>query len=301
MPGPRRAAARNRLATRRSIVSAMTTDGGSGGHGKGLDEDGCFVREGSLERVAAPFAPVVAGLSARLADRFAPDRLLSAYLYGSIPRGTAVPGVSDLDALLVLRTVPTDADRAAARAVEAELDAAFPQIDGAGILLMAVDRLLGAEERYDGAWFVACLCTPLSGPDVTATLPRYRPTSLLARETNGDLHRRLPGLRERAAAAATPEERARLTRGVARNLVRTGFTLVMPRWGGWTSDLVESAEVFGHYYPAHAEQMHAAARAARNPAAHPELLDELLSGLAPWLADAYLAVHGAKALPPQGP
>ena len=82
---------------------------------------------------------------------------------------------------------------------------------------------------------------------------------------------------------------------MARRLVRTGFTLVMPRWGGWTSDLAESAEVFGRYYPAHAEQMRAAARAARTPAAYPELLDELLTGLAPWLAAEYLAVHGAKA------
>ncbi|MYT31892.1 MULTISPECIES: nucleotidyltransferase domain-containing protein [unclassified Streptomyces] len=277
----------------------MTSGGESGG--KGLDQDGCFVREGSLERVPAPFAPVVAGLTDRLTGHFPPGRVLSAYLYGSIPRGTAVPGVSDLDALLVLRgDGPADADRAAARAVEAELDAAFPQIDGAGILLISEDRLLGEAERYDGAWFVACLCTPLSGPDVTAALPRYRPTSLLARETNGDLHRRLPGMRERAAAATAPEERARLTRGVTRHLVRTGFTLVMPRWNGWTSDLAESAAVFGHYYPAHAEQMRAAARAARDPAAYPGLLDDLLTGLAPWLADEYLAVHGAKALPPQG-
>ncbi|KUL34823.1 nucleotidyltransferase [Streptomyces sp. NRRL F-4489] len=266
--------------------------------GTGLDQDGCFVREGSLERVPAAFAPVVAGLTAAVAARFAPGRVLSTYLYGSIPRGTAVPGVSDLDALLVLRDGPTGADRAAARAAEAALDAAFPQIDGAGILLMARERLLSEAERYDGAWFTACLCTPLRGPDVTAALPRYRPTSLLARETNGDLHRRLPDLRRRAAAA-TGRERVRLTRGVCRNLVRTGFTLVMPRWGGWTSDLAASAEVFARYYPERAAPMRAAARAGRDPAAYPALLDELLNGLAPWLAEEYLAVHGAKALRPE--
>ncbi|MFI0222114.1 nucleotidyltransferase [Streptomyces lydicus] len=264
-------------------------------NGTGLDRDGCFIREGSLDRVSAPFAPVVAGLTARLAERFGPGRLHSGYLFGSIPRATAVAGVSDLDALLALRDEPTDADRAAARAVEDELDAAYGQIDGAGLLLYGVDRLLSEPERHDLGWFVACLCTPLSGPDLASRLPRYRPTSLLARETNGDLHRDLSGLRAKAAAAVTAAERTRLTRGVARRLVRTGFTLVMPRWGGWTSDLGRSAEVFGRYYPAHAEQMRAAARAARTPAAYPTLLDELLAGLAPWLADEYLAVHGAKA------
>ncbi|MGW1378028.1 nucleotidyltransferase [Streptomyces sp. NPDC002446] len=265
------------------------------GSGTGLDEDGHFVREGSLDRVSAPFAPVVAELGTRLTGHFGPGRLHSSYLYGSIPRGTAVPGVSDLDALIALRDEPTGADRAAARAIEDGLDASFRQIDGAGLLLFGVDRLLSELERYDLGWFVACLCTPLSGPDLAARLPRYRPTSLLARETNGDLLRSLPGLRAKAAAATTEAERTQLTRGVARRLVRTGFTLVMPRWGGWTSDLAQSAEVFGRYYPAHAEQMRAAARAARAPAAYPKLPDELLEGLAPWLADEYLAVHGAKA------
>ncbi|GES30942.1 nucleotidyltransferase domain-containing protein [Streptomyces angustmyceticus] len=266
--------------------------------GRGLDRDGCFVREGSLDRVSAPFAPVVAEFRARTGAHFGPGRLHSSYLFGSVPRGTAVPGVSDLDALIALRDGPTDADHAAVRAVEHDLDTAFWQVNGVGILLFGVDRLRGERERYDLGWFVACLCTPLGGPDLAAELPRYRPTSLLARETNGDLFRSLPGLRERAATATTEAERTRLTRGVARRLVRTGFTLVMPRWGGWTSDLDESAEVFARYYPAHAEQMRAAARAARAPAAYPELLDALLTGLGPWLADEYLAVHGAKAAPP---
>jgi hypothetical protein len=254
------------------------SDTGAVGAGTGLDREGCFVREGSLDRVSAPFAPVVTALRDRLAERFGPARLTCAYLYGSIPRGTAVPG---------------------ARAIETELDTAFPQIDGAGILLCGVEQVLSELERYDLGWFAACLCTPLMGEDVTSGLPRYRPTSLLARETNGDLHERLPGLREKAAAARTDAERTRMTRVVARKLVRTGFTLVMPRWGGWTSDLAESAEVFGHYYPAHADRMRAAARAARTPRADPELLDELLYSLAPWLADEYLAVHGAKAPRPQ--
>ncbi|MFE1175180.1 nucleotidyltransferase [Streptomyces sp. NPDC058773] len=263
-------------------------------HGTGLDRDGCFLREGALDRVSAPFAPVVAALGDRLGARFGPGRLHSGYLYGSVPRGTAIPGVSDLDVLLALWDGPTDADRAAARAVEEHLDASFPQVNGVGILLFGVGRLLSAPERYDLGWFVACLCTPLSGPDLAGRLPRYRPTSRLARETNGGLHHALPGLRAQAAAATTEAERTRLTRAVARRLVRTGFTLVMPRWGGWTSDLTESAEVFGRYYPAHAEQMRTTARAARTPAAYPELLDALLQDLAPWLADEYLAVHGAK-------
>jgi len=268
--------------------------------GHGLDRDGTIIREGALDRVPAPFVPVVAAARACITETFGDPRLPgarlhSAYLYGSIPRGTAVPGVSDLDLLIVFRDEPTDADRAAARALEAALNQDFPQINGAGIVLGSVPGTLSELERYDGGFFVACLCTPLLGEDLAARLPRYCPTALLARETNGDLALVLPRWRARAAQAATDADRKTLTRAFARRLVRTGFTLIMPRWGGWTSDLRLSADLFGRYYPERAGQMHRAAAIARTPSADPAVLAMLIDDLGPWLAAEYTAVHGQKA------
>ncbi|MFD4760027.1 nucleotidyltransferase [Streptomyces sp. NPDC058439] len=278
----------------------MNDDSGDGGDsgGRGLNPDGTIRREGSLTRVPAVFAPVVEAARARIAETFDGARLHSAYIYGSIPRGTAVPGVCDLDLLLALRAEPTEADRAAARTVEAELDGSFDQIDGVGVLLVAAETVTSELERNDLGFFLACLCTPLLGEDLAARLPRYRPTPLLARETNGDLHLSLPRWRRRAAEATTDVERRNLSRGAARRIVRSGFTLVMPRWGGWTSDLAESAEVFAGYYPDHPErvdQMRTAARTGRTPSADPAVLAMLIDDLAPWLAAEYLAVHGEKA------
>ncbi len=73
----------------------------------GLDLDGFIEREGALERVPRTFQPVVDTAKSAIVSAFGPERLHSAYLYGSIPRGTAVPGVSDLDVLLVLHDEPT--------------------------------------------------------------------------------------------------------------------------------------------------------------------------------------------------
>ncbi|MEV7773730.1 nucleotidyltransferase [Kitasatospora sp. NPDC086791] len=268
---------------------------------RGLDAEGCIAREGSLDRVAAAFAPVVAAARERIADAFGPERLHSAYLYGSIPRGTAVPGVSDLDLLLALHHEPTAADRADADALQAALDAEFAQVDGVGVLLFGTATLLSELERHDLGWFVACLCTPLLGPDLAAGLPRYRPSSLLARETNGDLALALPGWRDRAAVATTDAELRALTRAVTRRIVRTGFTLVMPRWGSWTSDLTASAEAFAAHYPERAGQMRLAAATARasvtarTPEADRAVLAVLIEDLGPWLAAEYTAVHGEKA------
>jgi hypothetical protein len=267
---------------------------------KGLDSQGYIEREGSLARIPQAFRPVVATARDRVLDVFG-ARLHSAYLYGSIPRGTARVGRSDLDLLLALREEPTDADRADARMIEEALDKEFPQIDGTGVLLVSRAGALSELERYDLGWFVACLCTPLAGEDLAEYLPRYRPDSLLARETNGDLALFLSRWRERIAEAAAgagasdSDEVARpLVRSVSRHLVRTGFTLVMPRWNGWTSDLHEMAEVFGRYYPERAAELRAAAVAAYEPTGGLAVLRSYVDDLGPWLAEEYARVHGIK-------
>ncbi|MCU7824049.1 nucleotidyltransferase [Kitasatospora sp. DSM 101779] len=254
-----------------------------------------MAREGSLDRVPTVFRALVETTRTRIAALFGPDRLHSAYLYGSIPRGTAVPGVSDLDLLLALRREPTAVDRTDAEALGAGLDRDFPVVDGAGVLVFGADALLSPLERHDLGFFVACLCTPLIGDDLAVRLPRYRPGRVLARETNGDLALALPCWRERIAAAAGDDDRRRLVRGISRRLVRTGFTLVMPDWNGWTSDLARSAEIFAARYPARAEHMRLAAVAARTPTPDPAVLTLLVTDLAPWLAAEYTAVHGRKA------
>jgi uncharacterized protein len=260
---------------------------------KGLDAQGYIEREGSLGRIPQPFRAVVAAARDRVLDLLGP-RLHSAYLYGSIPRGTARVGRSDLDLLLALRDEPTDADREGVRELGEALDKEFPQIDGVGTLLYSRDLLLSEPERHDLGWFVACLCTPLLGDDLAEYLPRYRPDALLARETNGDLALLLPRWRERIAEADSDETRTRLVRFMSRHLVRTAFTLVMPRWNGWTSDLGEMAEVFGAYYPERAEQLRAAAVLGHAPTADTAVLRTYVDDLGPWLADEYTRVHGTK-------
>ncbi|MBT2478637.1 nucleotidyltransferase domain-containing protein [Streptomyces sp. ISL-94] len=261
---------------------------------RGLDADGYIEREGALGQVQAEFRPVVAAARERIAEAYG-RRLHSAYLYGSLPRGTARPGLSDLDLLLALHREPSEEDRDAAEVLSRGLDEDFPEIEGAGILLYGKDTLLSEQERYDLGWFLACLCTPLLGADLAEHLPRYRPDGLLARETNGDLADVLPDWRAKVQAASAPEDYRRLSRAFARRLVRAGFTLVMPRWGGWTSDLTESAEIFGAYYPERAAQMRDAAAVALDPVADPAVLRTYIEDLGPWLADEYTARHGPKA------
>jgi hypothetical protein len=165
-----------------------------------------------------------------------------------------------------------------------------------GLLLWPVSRILDPAERYDLGFFLACLCTPLLGEDVACMLPRYRPTRRLARDTNGDIAAFLAGARERLGSAGGADV-GRLCRQVARKLVRTGFTLVMPRWGGWAGGLDVMAAVFGRYYPAQAGAMTGAARLAVEPSSDPVVVTGLITGMGGWLAGEYGRVIGVKRAP----
>jgi hypothetical protein len=112
------------------------------------------------------------------------------------------------------------------------------------MLLFSTGTLLSKWSATTWASWSPAGAPPLTGPDLALVLPSWR-------------------------AQVTDADRLALSRVIARRLVRTGFTLVMPRWGGWTSDLGQAAQLFNSYYPERAGQMR--------------------------LAAEYTAVHGVKA------
>lgn len=95
--------------TASEIRSAAHSGAGHSGpmNERGLDRDGAIAREGALDRVPAAFVPVVEAARARITERF---------------------GRTHLDLQPALHDEPTEADRADAKAIEAVLDRALPQM-----------------------------------------------------------------------------------------------------------------------------------------------------------------------------
>ena len=164
-----------------------------------MDEHGHVRREGDLRLVQPEFAPLVREYAAAARVAFETD-LHSVYLYGSIPRGTARVGVSDLDGQLLLTRDPTETDRATVRRLEEELGAAYPQVCFVGILLDSRAALTDPGERWDGGFHVRVLCTPLWGPDAGADVAPHEVGLELARGVQGDWRGALERVRQEATA-----------------------------------------------------------------------------------------------------
>lgn len=218
----------------------------------GLDQRQRIRREGELGLVDAVFLPLVSATESSLTGLLG-ERLHSVYLYGSVPRGTAVPGRSDLDVSVVLHEEPTDDERTAIARLAVDLDNT-DVVDDVGITVDSRPAFLSPAQRYDGAFHVSCLCTPLWGPDLATELPDQHPCIELAKSIPSGTPDALVRLAADLDDPATP--RLDYTRQrIGRRIARLAFTCVLSRWPGWTSDPTVLEQVVSAYYPDHTDEI----------------------------------------------
>ncbi len=256
---------------------------------RGLDADGYIEPEVSLSRLQAPFVAITARLQTLCIERFGAV-LHSIYLCGSVVRGAAIVGVSDLDVLVALRAKPDEAWREVVDSIAATLEAEYAVVTGVGIGLDSYSNLLSPGEHYDMGFFLKTLCACLHGDDLSTRLPHYRPSIEVARATNGNIGQRLVATRDKLMRTEQPAEIRLICRGIMRKIVRTGFTLVMPRYNGWTSDLDRQVDIFASYYPEQGAAMGLARDLARLPSDDKRVVLDTLDTLGAWLTERYDAV-----------
>jgi hypothetical protein len=249
-----------------------------------LDPDGYIIPEADLDKVQPEFhgVPQAAG---GLLERFG-SRLHSGYAYGSVVRGNAVPGRSDLDLVAVLRAPATRADRAMAVRVAAVLRERFPVLADVGVGCTHVDEVLSTEERYGLQVFLRELSVCVCGEDLRPRLPPTRPGPAVA----AGFHRDTPAVLARARAAlgsaTDPQALGRACRVASRRMVQAAFAVVMARDGVWATVLEEQAAAVGTAFPQWAQAARRAAEQGRQQVADPHVVGELLATFGHWVEEA---------------
>jgi predicted nucleotidyltransferase len=250
-----------------------------------LDAEGFIVPEADLANVQPEYRGVPEA-AAGLLVRELGSRLHSGYLYGSVVRGNAVPGRSDLDLVAVLRTPAEAADRLAAGRVERGLEARFPLLAGAGVALSHLAEVLSPRQRYGMQVFLRDLSVCVCGEDLRPGLPRTRPSAAVAAAFNEDTPAVLARAREALRTRPDPEAVRRACRTASKRMVQAGFAVVMARDGVWATVLEEQAAAVGAAFPEWAQAARQAAEQGRRPVADPEAVVELLDTFGRWVEEA---------------
>lgn len=153
----------------------------------GVDAEG-FIQSLPDQPLQPAFSPLVDELCAMLSRRF-PALLDGLYLYGSVARGDARPGTSDLDVTLVLAWAPSPEERQRLEETRRALEARHPEVSKIDFDIGVLSEVLAPDNRYRWGFWLKHQCRCIWGNDLGLRFEPFRPSRTIALALNGDFPR----------------------------------------------------------------------------------------------------------------
>ncbi|MCL6433720.1 MAG: hypothetical protein K6T90_05790 [Leptolyngbyaceae cyanobacterium HOT.MB2.61] len=203
-----------------------------------VDIEGYLINACDWAAIQSPWLELVNDLKAGCVGALG-DRLHSLYLRGSVPRGAAIVGVSDLDSIVILKNAVSSELEEWSEAFQSTLERRYPFCRKVELLLIAYSEIWHSESSWQSVLQTQSLC--IYGEDVRSQLPRFKPGIALVRhafDLKDDLAKTQSGLRQLSPNHPQFEEQVKGWCGwITRRMIRTGFELVMEAEGTFTRDL----------------------------------------------------------------
>ena len=243
------------------------------------DENGDFISDSSADKITPPWCEAVE-YARQLEVRHLGDRLHSLYLRGSIARGTALPGRSDLDLFAVVFN-GHHTDSSSSRPQFQDVLRRFPFITSVESSHITLAEVFGPFHYYRFMMKISAVC--IHGQDL---LPEISPCNANA-PIAGEWFRIFPHLVDHFVKEMDEcndeDSRTRLCHEMMKGFLRAGMLLVMKRRHGYTRDLYPSYECFSRYYPEKEPAMRRCLELAVNPISTPQMLLPFVKDLAGWM------------------
>jgi hypothetical protein len=256
------------------------------------DESGNLMSDASVGKIVPPWREAVDFARDLEVSRLG-NRLHSLYLRGSVPRGVALPGRSDLDLFAVLF------DDSAPPPTPPRFDdfpARFPFVASVESSHITLAHVHGPFHYYRFVMKVSAVC--IHGEDLLPQIPPCSTDTPIAEEW----FRIFPHLVDQFAGdlkeSGSDETNKRLCHDMMKGLLRAGMLLVMKRQRAYTRDLYPSYQCFSWFYPAQEPAMRRCLELAVNPASDRHELLRFVPDFAAWMQHAAEAEFGTLELLP---
>ena len=213
----------------------------------GLDAEGYIL--------SVPTGPLLPAYEALVGDACArfyaglPTLVHSIYVYGSVARGTARMGASDLDLTIVLQQTPNATEAAVLSRLQAELAADHPEVTKVDFDVGTVAEVLAPASALRWGGWLKHYCRHVAGEDLSCRFPKLRPTRALAWALNGDGLPALLAYEQALRASTTAAEALALQRVIARQLLRASMVLRQDEDLAWPHALADLVAMAQKHHP----------------------------------------------------
>jgi hypothetical protein len=210
----------------------------------GLDEQGFIRNDYSVDKIQPEFKPVVDSVVQQLTQRF-PEQIDGIYLYGSVPRGTAVVGRSDLDVSIILNTPITESEQRVFQELSTAIPDRHPEISKIDIDPGYLNNIQKPEELYYWQFWLKHCCCCVWGNDRAISFVKHQPKLSVALALNGDLSVFL----DQMAGSFSKMDDEAVAKIIGKKLVRAAYYFIAAKDGSWYIDLSQCTQAAKEYYP----------------------------------------------------
>lgn len=247
---------------------------------QGLDAEG-FIRSVAQAPVQPEYQPVLADACSLLSQQTL--GLDGLYVYGSVARGDATPGQSDLDLTLVLREPQTPQVAEQLERVRRELERRHPHVTKVDFDIGERAQVMAVENRNLWGFWLKHQCRCIWGNDLCVHFERFRPCREIALALNGDVYSVLNTYICAIGQTVIEADRLRLQREASRKLIRATQILRSEAATMWPQTLEEHVAMFLQSHPAMVTQVAFFLFEARNPGAAGDQFCARLQVFVEWL------------------
>jgi hypothetical protein len=221
-----------------------------------LDPDGYIINPTGIDKIQPHWSPVIQATLDFYKETFGED-LHAFFIRGSVAKGQAVDGISDLDTLAYVRNREQydDLDTAEFRH---SMPRRFPFVEGVEILYKPVEAI-----QDDGWLLIQAL--QLYGEPIAQ--PRVKPGNEMISNAKNIIARMQSSAEKIEALKEHPDPNKISMHCVwlMKEFLRIGVQLTYSRSGRFTRDLYLCYKDFAEYYPEQAENMYEVLDLALNP------------------------------------
>jgi len=248
------------------------------------DAAGFIINDCHRDKILPPWTTLVAELRQTCLQVWS-SRLQGLYLRGSVPRGLAIPQVSDVDSFAILSGEITANDINLSKNISQQLKKRYLVCKKVELILLNLPIIQQPDSIWPG--IIQTKSLKIAGDNLQFNFPKFKPGIGLinyAETWEIDLAKTLDILEKLSPnhlnfSAQVKKQCAWITR----RMIRTGFELVMELDQSYTPDLYYCYERFSAYFPHQQAAMKKALELAIEPSQNRPGLVIFLRGFGRWL------------------
>lgn len=249
-----------------------------------IDPDGYILNDAGPANLVPPYRAAVEAVRDVYRARLSGE-LHSSYVIGSVARGLAVAGLSDLDTIAVTWGDPEALDLSWQDAADAEITRRHPCVLRVQFEMVPLEQLVGSRRFDISAFTIKTQGVCVAGEDLAPRLPDYRPDEVVA---NDNVVQMRPDIEEAIRELRATSDARQVTywcRRIMKNIIRTGFGLLMVERGVYTSDIAPCYKAFAARWPSRAAEMRRAVDWVREPTADAGEIIAYLESFGRWMIE----------------